>query len=913
MMKEKNNSAVGKVKKSLMRSQVRAIAILLAAVLLLGAITAVVLYIVRKDIDTYREVLTYGETDTYASYFSRRDGDGFAVFDEEGKALPPFEYEKKVCYETRSGTILTLDENGMFSVIAMLDNGDGESINNSNTALLLYQRLESSEIKSIKSFNDKGGHTVYSVSEDLNGDGKNENNFYIKGYENSPINKIVLSALTTRCGILSLQVKLDRETMLAEDEKHKNDEGYTPIINADGSVNFDIYGLGDKRTVTGDDGKPEVRDAQYFILSDIYGNIHKVVIGDLSSDGAYYYVRYENIASALIDSATASAAEKQREREKLERIEKNVYLLARDPSASSGYSSDMSTTVLASAAEISSPTIILAYSTSNYYDVRNFTVQRREGEELKKVICFTYDPLDARLGTIRQDLVYHIVDAEALGLSGYEMDTDRTFDALFALTDISAASTDTSSSTMTPGNTSVNYVKTVALISEKVNDLSSITEEMMENDEEVRSSLLALSKYGLLDAEYMLSFDTPLDINDTDSDIVNQAVVISKKTENDTYYVWSPMFSQVVEIGAQYLSFLEYDSFDWVDRDLFHTGITFSDGLSVTAGDFSVIFNLYQKLTVSTRLSISAGSQSYYSIDITTDENGARRLDVTSNVVYNMQYTDGSTAQQTLSSNLLSLSISTVRNYCRRLLGEELTGLTAEELSAIERYAQNVGGKNVANGIATVTHTVTVSGDDYGYVPNKTYLLTFTYSGGELVLTAKAAGSASSRTLYDSAVFDDYYSYYLDDQNKETALTEEEMAAVKEFFLTVQRVKSEETRVTARVNGGEPIEIEVDTFKDLYMELLKISFYGRADETDTAGGKALSAGEMAALAASDNCSLKIEFYRCVGEDLVYRSYDYSATKSFTTINRSGCFYINKMTKDAFLRSVKTVAEGGSLS
>ena len=49
-------NAVKKAKKSLLKSQIRAVAILLAAVLVLAGVCAVVMYILRTDIDTYYEI-----------------------------------------------------------------------------------------------------------------------------------------------------------------------------------------------------------------------------------------------------------------------------------------------------------------------------------------------------------------------------------------------------------------------------------------------------------------------------------------------------------------------------------------------------------------------------------------------------------------------------------------------------------------------------------------------------------------------------------------------------------------------------------------------------------------------------------------------------------------------------------------
>ncbi len=915
MMNQKNdNGAVVKAKKSMMRSQMRAIIILLAAVILLSAVCAVVMYIVRKDIDVYTEVLTYenDRNDVTYSYYSRKDGDGFALFDEDDAKIDSFEYEQKICYETKRGTILTIGENGMIEVIAILDNGDGETINSANTALLLYERTERSEISSIEAVNDNGGYTIYSVSEDTNGDGKKEQNFYIKDYESSPIDKTLLSAIVTRCGMLSLQVKLDRSEMLAEDEKHKNEEGYTPIINADGSINLSIYGLQDSYEVTDEkSGEKTVKTTPYFILTDKSGNVHKVIIGNMTTDENHYYVRYENIKSAILDSPTASSEQKQKEREKLDNIAKNVYLLAKDPTASSGYSSDVAKTMLASAAQISAPTIIMAYTTSNYYDVRNFTVARLEGDEYKKVISFTYDDLSKRMNTIRQDIVYRIEGEEELGLVGYEMDNDRTFAALFALTDISSAGAADSTST------AINYVKTLALVSEKVNDIEKVTEEMIENDPQVRDAVLTLYKYGFLDqsgainAKYIMSYDTPLVLDSASSPIVSQAIYISEKTPANTYYVWSPLFNQIVEIGAQYLDFVSWDSFEWVDRDLFHTMITFCDGMRFTAGDFDALFKLYQNITVSTQVKVSATSQSYYSNEVTVDENGNKILKITLKVPYTGTMQDGTTSSQTHSTQLASYDIDTVETYFyQKQIGVSEDGMTGE----VADFAKKVKAYNAANGIATATLLETMKGDKYGYIADTPFAVTFTYANGNLTVSAKVnATGGVSRVLYDNNTFDNYFAYYLGDNNREVTLNATEKAAVDQFFLSVERVKSEETRVTVSINGAPEVDIDVNNFKALYEELLKISFSGRADKTDSVGGVVLTPEQMQEyINKGDDCDMKIEFHRSVGADLIFRMNDYSATKSYTTINNSGCFYISNMVRKALLNSAKTVANGGSL-
>ena len=901
MTKEKSTNAVKKAKKSLMKSQIIAIIVLAAIVIGLAVSCGLIFLFTDENIDVYTEVLSYGENgnNETASYYSRageKEGE-YALYDEDGNKMESFAYERWTCYETKLGTILSLDENGKIQVIAILDASDGETVNTANTALLLYGRTERKNIASLKAFNDNGGYEIYAST--VSG----TRTFLLRNYEASPINQITLSALLTRCGIFSAQVKLDREEMKKEDEKHADDEGYIPIINADGSINLSIYGLEDTYEVTDPEtGEKIQKTTPYFILTETAGNAHKIIIGDLTSDGNHYYVRYENV------NTVNPTPERLKQ---IEKIEKNVYLALKDPTASTGYSADMDL-LLSSKSDICSPNIVKPINTSNYYDVRNFTVQRLENGEYRDIVSFTYDDLDDRINTIRQDTVYHFENAEALGLVGYEPDNDRIFDSLFALTSISSVSTPD----ITQSNSSANYVKTVALVSKKVNDLTAVTKEMIESDPEVQESILALSKYGLLEARYILSYDTPLVLGSASSPIVSQAVFISEKTAANTYYVWSPMYNQIVEVGAQYLDFISWDSFEWVDRDLFHTMITFCDGIRFKSGNDDYFFKLDQDVTVSTKYPLHSKLDSVnmtggsYDADITTDETGNRDIKISLTAKYTAA---GSTDSYTHTDEIYNYSIDAIRNYCREKAGESLTGLTAEEIAEKDAFGKSLTSEKKVNNIIDLTLETVFEGDENDVFPDLKIELTFSYNAGNLSISIRPnySGTPSATAIYDDKVFSNYYASYLNDQNKAVELSETEKNTVEAFRKSVQRVSTTENSVTVSINGASPVSVDMEQFKALYTELVKVSFYGRADRSDIVGGKVLTADEMAELVAKgDDCTMKVEFYRSVGADLVFRMHDYSATKSFTTINDSGCFYVNITTRKGLMSSAKTVANGG---
>lgn len=885
-------NAVKKAKKSLFKSQIRATAILVAVVLVLAGVCAVVMYMLRADIDTYYETGSNGAggsvTHTYYSRINPKGG--YMLVHEDGTQIESFTYGESVCYETKLGTWLTITANGMIKVYAQVE-GDilvdsensGDTGSKSGVRTLLFASLERSEIKSIKVVNDEGGYHI--VSEDVKG----AREFYIEGYRNVSLDNVVFAGLVARCG-RPLATKLSVEQMMLEDAAHAGDEGYIPIIK-DGKINYSVYGLDETyEVVNKETGETETKTTPYYVITDNDGNSHKVIVGQMVPDGNGYYIRYMG--------GTNRSGEPVHPREA-------VYTVMRQYASSTGYVTAIDKTILAPAAEIVQPTIIYAMSATEHFDVRQFTVSLNIGKDgdgnniYDDIVCLTYDDLEKRLNTFRQDLVYHFENSEALGLSGYEPDTDRVFEVLQALTDVSAAA----SASETPGSIipSANYVNTVALISPKL-DL----ENLDLDDPDVAEAAIKLNEYGLLSAKYIISFNMPVDGFD---DPVHQALFISEKTENDTYYVWSPTFSQVVEIGSQYLFFLEWDSFDWVDRLLMHTFITFNDFIRVTAGDFDALFTLYQTHIITTKQYFADDSQSAYNVRFITDKNGELHTKLSMEIPYRVMYQDGTTGTEKLvTGDLVSLRLSTVENYCRLALG--LPMLEGTDPSAVERYSSSVTNSSVDGNKVTVLHKITVAGDDYGYLKASEYQLTFIYEDGRLVMKIRPVGMKTERVLYDSHDFALYYKKYVDNGGENIDFTDAQNAAADEVFLSVTRVNTEEYRATVSINGGEPTDIPVDAYKDLYEKLILASFYGRVDEIKSGGATALTKDQIDGyIAKGDDCDLRIEVGVSVGDDFVYQIHDYTGLRSFVVLNGNGRFYINRMTKNDFINAAKTVANG----
>lgn len=107
-----------------------------------------------------------------------------------------------------------------------------------------------------------------------------------------------------------------------------------------------------------------------------------------------------------------------------------------------------------------------------------------------------------------------------------------------------------------------------------------------------------LAKYGLDKDVFYMVYDSPA----TDSDgnqigYYDNAVLISQKTKNNTYYVASFVSDMILEVDAAYLTFLEWDESDWYHESFFQYDISYVPNFGIQIGDKSYNFTISNLLS----------------------------------------------------------------------------------------------------------------------------------------------------------------------------------------------------------------------------------------------------------------------------------------------------------------------------
>lgn len=108
----------------------------------------------------------------------------------------------------------------------------------------------------------------------------------------------------------------------------------------------------------------------------------------------------------------------------------------------------------------------------------------------------------------------------------------------------------------------------------------------------------ALAKYGLDKDVYYMVYNSPAtDSNGKQVGINYNAVLISQKTKNNTYYVASFVSDMILEVDAAYFAFLEWDESDWYHESFFQYDISYVPEFNIQIGDKSYNFTLSNLLS----------------------------------------------------------------------------------------------------------------------------------------------------------------------------------------------------------------------------------------------------------------------------------------------------------------------------
>jgi len=939
-------------KRSLFKSQI--FTLIVIAVLIIGLGVGVGIAISRfantdNVIDTFTESFTSKESGkvTY-TYYSKQTETGFVITDEAGNILENYLVDENGnvvdtpgdttthIYQTAIGSMLTLTATGKISFYARVDH-NGEYVGGDTGArVLIFPRVRPESVSEIFIHNvDKEGTvTEFSVlGEDTNKD-KSNDSFYIKNYENSTISPLISSAMCSYAGYTITVKKLSIDFMEDYDDSHKDEPGYVPLLDENGKINFSEYGLDSDN---------------YYELTTTGGEKHRLYIGNAVPDGSGLYVRYSN------------ATEGDRNA---------VYVIADDPGVATfvGTSISRSGIFLAKPEELVCPQISIPTTLNTYLLVDEFKISKLQADgTYKDLTNFSYVDLALRNYTLNQVHPYIINDPNIL--SGYILDDALLDQALIDMYDIS-----TLMNASYQESAVANYVKVKKLVKNilpDIDELSSyyddLVKEIVDAVEKAATEdtelIEILKEYGLDTPENKL-FYTPMTFgNDGNAihDGIPTYIWVSKMTEQKTYYVWAPIYQQILEIGAGYLDMFTYDEFDWASSTVFDANIAFCDSIRVTGtdknGEYSdILFELMHEYELSFKwdyLFNSGSSGGYkitdseYILDVTVTEDGELLLTLSSEVDYTVQYKNlqnGEIVDETETHGIeffAGVSVETIKNYFKYYIDPTILGsLTAEEQKAIESFANQTGNRiqELQNGDLRIAYAGKDDGvlaqenSSYYYVPPTDYVTTFLYDPDADLLRIGVRQTTSGadtevfseqalENLIEKIVKNDGAPEFTDKENEEIdymykKLSEKQSVQTKikisSFSKDGSLIKAETYEFDENNETSESSQFMV-AFKQFYRTLLYATYKGKVTDEITSGvvGTVLNEQQMEEYKAKgDDCDLKIDIKMCIDNvRYTFRMYNYSVTRSYITANGDGIFYLDRDRTDKLLADAIKASKG----
>ncbi len=545
-------------RRSALKRQRRMILILLIVVAMLASSFAVVWHFTSRSV--------YKDVDGTKYYIVNENGT-FVMQDADGNELPRTSHSNSysTAYQTPLGTIVAVDlTTGQYSEVAKVSTSGQEDLEFSAYTgqfdILMYPMLEREVIKSIEVHNEiqtkvqdqvqtkKNSFTFQQMQRCTNAqchkneDGEYEQ--YLDLYDSFPKNaegKLVCP----KCGSLTERAPFTIKDFhgITFDENMFATlvlcTGYTTTymrLDRDAVKNFGPaeYGL----------PAPGEAPKNYFIITDIYGNSHKVILGDKIPSDTGYYAQYEGHPDVYI----------------LKELEQTQY------------SYTLSQVLLTELESYITPTAVDTMTSTDYFDVTNFklsTVGEITEEILQdpdadiaalltEVISFDYIPIELRADKSNATIPYQ-------GTGKYKS---------YAINDFKAESCLMALQNLAP-------TRTVKLFTPE------------ENEEEALAYFL--KTYGI---SYYLSYTHNVERdakkNYAPSKWVDQRIWISPLQEKTaTYFVYSEAYQMIVEIDRAQLEFLRWDNFTWVRTTLFNDSIAFMHKLElIVPGKLPVTFTV---------------------------------------------------------------------------------------------------------------------------------------------------------------------------------------------------------------------------------------------------------------------------------------------------------------------------------
>lgn len=488
-----------KPRRSSLKRQRLAVLICVGVVAVLAVAFGLVWRFTNRILVEYPDGTNVVDTDGIKYYAVKKDG-VWIMQNEHGDIC---ELTSEGLYKTKDGTLVMVsEEDGTPTVVAtVLLSGTEQAWFSSSDAsydILLYPMLQREEIQSIEIKNEKDHFTFERQKDDT---------FAIKGHESTPYDSTMFSTLIVVAGYTNTIARLDLSP------ENPDAEGFRQNGYAE-------YGLPEN---------PE--DAEnYFIITALDGTTHKVIIGDIILDDTGYYARYADRPDVYV----------------LQQMEE------------SAYNSTLSGTLLCAVEDYVTPTVTTTMSTTNYFDVTDFTIWGTDGsgdladlKNFEKIVQFSYEPIE-----LRRDTYYAHTPYVGEGkLSGYSINENKADACLQSIADLAP----------------------------------SRTVKLYDDDGDTEDNLTDFVKtYGVAFAiEFTFNASRAGEDGDYEpTEKIPHQIWISPLTKNadgeDVYYMFNEMFDMVVETPRTYLEFLEWTDFRWINNTIFDASIIYLEKMEIS-------------------------------------------------------------------------------------------------------------------------------------------------------------------------------------------------------------------------------------------------------------------------------------------------------------------------------------------
>ncbi len=491
---------------SMMRRRIIAIIAAALALIILGFSLVAIL--------NYIKIVKWEDVDGTPYYAKAEDGVTYRLYAKDSDTpLKSKDYGEYKYYITALGTLVSINEETgkVQSFIPVDDARFGDEIDFGGR-VLLFKSVDKEDLLSIEVHNANGSFTICRMDED---------------YELSPKGTLVMKESPATAYDTQLAEQLysnagyTLSTMkLSDPIKCSNKCVYGHVDCKDKShakhscqygeyCEYGLTSMERTREVTNEETgevttETYMYEPAYYIITDLSGNKHKVIIGDKLLTGEGYYVQYVNIAKDGTETPKDA-----------------VYVLA----------SQIEDCLLVSAETYVTPIVCYPMNMNNYIDVEDFSLSQRVSDTVlanpkdmyKTSISFSYVDFDDRKDTAAAVTPYVF----NYSLEGYNASDSSISACLYSL--------------YTP--TTLGTVKFMPSTADLV-EYGFMSEKLDENGNVVKNEKGEI-QYAV-SAKYVLTYYYDvLDENNVFESIIYQQILISDKDFEKTgnYYTYSTVYS----------------------------------------------------------------------------------------------------------------------------------------------------------------------------------------------------------------------------------------------------------------------------------------------------------------------------------------------------------------------------------